>query len=152
MSNTEQIKRMNGEQHRANTEDERWTTQSKYRGWTMSNTEQIQFLNIIKKQKQTYEWVSDCCLMPSQQFSAISWREQVNYQWDDDEVRFVLNQHADMSLHSDTLFWFRANQSLLFLLNAYSREATNTNFIVFGLTRPGLEPTIYHTRGEHANH
>ena len=33
-----------------------------------------------------------------------------------------------------------------------SGEATNTNFTVFGLTRPGLEPTIYHTRGEHANH
>jgi hypothetical protein len=33
-----------------------------------------------------------------------------------------------------------------------SREATNNNFIVFGLTRPGLEPTIYRTRGEHANH
>jgi hypothetical protein len=33
-----------------------------------------------------------------------------------------------------------------------SEEATNTSFIVFGLTRPGLEPTIYHTRGEHANH
>ena len=31
-------------------------------------------------------------------------------------------------------------------------EATNTNFIVVGLTRPGLEPTIYRTRGEHANH
>jgi hypothetical protein len=31
-------------------------------------------------------------------------------------------------------------------------EATNSNFIVFGLTRSGLEPTIYHTRGEHANH
>ena len=56
---------------------------------------------------------------------------------------------VDMSLHSDTLFWFWANQSLLFLL---SREATNTNFIVFGLTRPGLEPTIYRIRGEHANH
>ena len=29
------------------------------------------------------------------------------------------NSHwVDMSLHSDTLFWFRANQSLLFLLNA----------------------------------
>ena len=26
------------------------------------------------------------------------------------------------------------------------------NFIVFGLTRPGLKPTIYRTRGEHANH
>jgi hypothetical protein len=33
-----------------------------------------------------------------------------------------------------------------------SGEATNTNFIVFGLTRPGLEPIIYHTRGEHANY
>jgi hypothetical protein len=31
-------------------------------------------------------------------------------------------------------------------------EATNTNFIVFVLTRPGLEPTIYRTRGKHANH
>jgi hypothetical protein len=33
-----------------------------------------------------------------------------------------------------------------------SGEATNTNVIVFGLTQPGLEPTIYHTRGEHASH
>ena len=33
-----------------------------------------------------------------------------------------------------------------------SGEATNTNFIVFGLTLSGLEPTIYRTRGEHANH
>jgi hypothetical protein len=33
-----------------------------------------------------------------------------------------------------------------------SGEATNTNFIFIGLTRPGLEPTIYHTWGEHANH
>jgi len=29
-------------------------------------------------------------------------------------------------------------------------EATNTNFIVFGLTRSGLETTIYRTRGDHA--
>ena len=33
-----------------------------------------------------------------------------------------------------------------------SGEATNTNFIDFGLTQPGLEPTIYRTLGEHANH
>jgi hypothetical protein len=49
-------------------------------------------------------------------------------QWDYDEIRFVLEQHVlahwnniprvDISLHSDTLFWFRANQSLLFLLHA----------------------------------
>jgi hypothetical protein len=67
-------------------------------------------------------------------FSATSSREQVSFQWNDDEVCFVLDQHAklefygastlttvrgvDISLHSDTLFWFRANQSLLFLLNA----------------------------------
>jgi hypothetical protein len=33
-----------------------------------------------------------------------------------------------------------------------SGEATNRNCIVFGLTRPRLEPTIYRTRGEYANH
>jgi hypothetical protein len=32
------------------------------------------------------------------------------------------------------------------------REATNTILIVFGFTRPGIKPTIYLTRGEHANH
>jgi hypothetical protein len=33
-----------------------------------------------------------------------------------------------------------------------SGEATNTNFIVFGLTQPGIEPMIYCTRGKYANH
>jgi len=32
-----------------------------------------------------------------------------------------------------------------------SGEATNTNFVVCGLTRSGLEPTIYRTRSEQAN-
>ena len=32
-----------------------------------------------------------------------------------------------------------------------SGEATNTNFIVLGLTQLGLKPMIYHTRGEHTN-
>ena len=50
---------------------------------------------------------------------------------------------VDMSLNSDIFFWFRANQSLLFLLNA-ARLAE--------MTRLGREPTIYRTRGEHANH
>ena len=31
-------------------------------------------------------------------------------------------------------------------------EATNTNFIVFDLTPIELEPTNYHTRGEHVDH
>jgi len=29
-----------------------------------------------------------------------------------------------------------------------NRETANTNFIVFGLTRSGLERMIYHTQGE----
>ena len=31
-------------------------------------------------------------------------------------------------------------------------EATHINFIVFGLTRLGLEPTIYCIRGQQATH
>jgi hypothetical protein len=45
-----------------------------------------------------YQWVSDCCL--TQQFSAISWQEQVNFQWDDDDVCFVLDQHAELYVYS----------------------------------------------------
>ena len=35
---------------------------------------------------------------------------------------------------------------------AVSGEATHINYIVFGLTRLGLEPTIYRIRGEYTNH
>jgi len=31
-------------------------------------------------------------------------------------------------------------------------EATNTNFMFFGLTRLGLETTIYHTQDQQAKH
>ena len=44
-------------------------------------------------------WVSDCCLTPIQ-LSSILRREQVNFQWDDDEVRFVLDQHAELDFKS----------------------------------------------------
>ena len=40
------------------------------------------------------ERVSDIFLTQTQQFPGISWREQVNFQRDDDEARFVLDQHA----------------------------------------------------------
>jgi hypothetical protein len=50
---------------------------------------------------RTSEWVRDCSLTPIQQlFLAISWREQVNLQGDDDEVRFVLDQHAELDFCS----------------------------------------------------
>jgi hypothetical protein len=32
--------------------------------------------------------------------SAISWREQVNFRKDDDDVRFVLDQHAELDFYS----------------------------------------------------
>ena len=59
-----------------------------------------------------------------------------------------------MSPHSDTLSWFRANQSLLFLLNAvYSVEKQQIPEL-YSLVWPdlGSKPTIYHPRGKHANH
>ena len=60
----------------------------------------------------------------------------------------------DMSLNTDTLFWFRVNQSVLFLLNdaCLAEKQQIPIFIVSGLTRPGLEPTSYRTQSGHANH
>ena len=56
-----------------------------------------------------------------------------------DDVCFALDQHADiygiiplvdMSLCADTLYWFRANQSLLFLINAVWAANSNYNCLV----------------------
>jgi hypothetical protein len=33
-------------------------------------------------------------------FTAISRPEQINFQWDDNEVRFVLDQHAEFDMYS----------------------------------------------------
>ena len=102
--------------------------------------------------------------------SPISWRKQGNYEWDDDEVCIVLDQHAEVDLYSaSSLKQQSAGRHVapfghiilipsqpVFALSPWgyvlSGEAMNTNFIVFGPTRPGLEPAIYRTRGEHTNH
>jgi hypothetical protein len=58
-----------------------------------------------------------------------------------------------MSLHSDTLSRFWNNQSLIFLLNAACiADKHQIPILVFDLTRPWFELTIYHTQGEYANH
>ena len=88
--------------------------------------------------------MSEWLLFNSNEHFQLSWQEQVTFQWHDD-VHIVW---LDISLHSDTLSWFWANQSWCLL----NREAANTNYIVFGMTQPGLKPMIYHTRGEHVNH
>jgi hypothetical protein len=90
----------------------------------------------IRGNGHDHVWMSDCCLTPIHQFFQLYHSEnRLFFQWDDDEVHFVLDQHAeldfysasslkqhspqvDMSFYSDTLFRFRANQSLLFLINA----------------------------------
>jgi hypothetical protein len=51
---------------------------------------------------------------------------------------------VDVSLHSNTLSLFQAN-CVVYLIPFFLLE-------IFGLTRPWLQPTIYHTRDEHANH
>jgi hypothetical protein len=57
-----------------------------------------------------------------------------------------------MLVYSDTLFWFRANQSLLFLLNAACLAEKQQIPILPSLVWPDwLEPTIYRIWGEHAN-
>jgi hypothetical protein len=59
----------------------------------------------------------------------------------------------DMLPHSNILPGFRANQFLLFLLNAVClAEKQQILILVFGLTGPWLKLTIYRTWGEHAIH
>jgi biotin synthase-like enzyme len=41
---------------------------------------------------------------------------------------------------------------MLLIAQGLSEKLQNTSFIVLSLTRPGLEPTIYHIRGEQTNH
>ena len=102
--------------------------------------------------------------------SAISWREQINFQSDDDDVRFILEQHSELDFYSVNSLKQQSADIHVALLGhiilipsqpifalspqrcVLRREATNTNFIVFGSTRPRLEPMVYHTRGEHADH
>ena len=104
-------------------------------------------------------------------FAAISWREQVtfNEMMMMSGICFVLDQHAEVDFYSarslkqqsagrrqcrSTRSHYSDSEptSLCSYSIMLSGEALNTNFKVFGLTRPGLESMIYHTRGEHVNH
>ena len=105
--------------------------------------------------------VNDCCLARNQQcFSYITARTSyffieiimrpALYKTNKPSVFSMVLPHWNNSPlihrlpHSVTLSRFRTSQNLLFQLKAvYFWEAMNTNCIVFGLTRSGLEPTIY---------
>ena len=88
-----------------------------FEGWYIAN--------LLYRVNENSEWLlfnAKLCYS-----SAISWLEQFNFQWNDVEVHFVLDQHAELDFYSanslkqqsaDTLSRFRANKSLLFPLNA----------------------------------
>jgi hypothetical protein len=61
---------------------------------------------------------------------------------------------SDLSNHSTRMHYPNSKPTSLCSLSLmlHSTEATNTNFIVFALTRLGLQPTIYYTGDGHANH
>ena len=46
------------------------------------------------------KWVGDCCLTPIQHFFTYIMARQVSFQWDDNEVRFVLDQQAELDFYS----------------------------------------------------
>ena len=49
-----------------------------------------------RNKKNIMKW-SEWLLFNVNNFSAISWLEQVTFQWYDDEVSFVLDQHAELN-------------------------------------------------------
>ena len=46
------------------------------------------------------EWVSDYCLTPTQQFVSYIMVRTSYFQWNDDDIRFVLDQHAELDFYS----------------------------------------------------
>jgi midasin (ATPase involved in ribosome maturation) len=48
------------------------------------------------------EWVSDCCLMPNEQFFSYIFERTSYIQWDDNDVYFVLDQHVLLEIYSAT--------------------------------------------------
>ena len=87
--------------------------------------------------------------------SFISLREQVNFQWNDDGVRFVLDQHAELDFYSASSLKQQSAGRHVAPLGHIFLIPSQPVFVsfFFGLTRPEpeLEHTIDPTRDEHAN-
>ena len=96
--------------------------------------------------KKIRKWVHDCCLTPNDKFFSYIMTITSYFRWDDNDVSlyltntlhwiFIVLAHSnnglwvDMSLNSNTLSWFRVNQSLLFLFNAECLNPRCTTFEV----------------------
>jgi hypothetical protein len=102
-----------------------------YDGWQMIHW--ISWSNTISF--QTLQWMSDCCFTPTQEFFSyiMARTSQLSMRWRGglictrsnclvESIYTVLahwnnSSRIDMSSDSDTLSWFRANQTLVSLLN-----------------------------------
>jgi hypothetical protein len=62
-----------------------------------------------------------------------------------ERVEHILNKNRDGFVKRVLLNLSQPVFTLTPLCCMFSVEPVNTNFIVFSLIRPGLEPTIYHT-------
>ena len=110
----------------------------------------------ISSRQDKIMWVSDCCLTPNKQFSAISWREQVTLWWEyADGVCFalVLDHHYEFGFnfvsslkqqsvrrHVASLVHILILSQPVFVLTpkwcVLSGVARDINFIVFSLIGP----------------
>ena len=82
-------------------------------------------------------------------------------QWNDDDVRFVLDQHAELDFYSASslnqqsasrhvapighIFWFRVNQSVFFLLNVACLAEKQQIHILYSLVWPDRDSNPHST-------
>jgi hypothetical protein len=92
------------------------------------------------------------------------------FRWDDDDVGFVLDQHTELDFNSASslkqqsagrhvaplghiiLIPSQIVSALTPSCCLLSGNSANTNYIVFGLIKLGLETKIRRTQGEHVSH
>ena len=46
------------------------------------------------------EWVNDYCLTPNEQFPSYFMARTSYFEWNDDEIRFVLDQHTELDFYN----------------------------------------------------
>ena len=95
--------------------------------------------------------VRDFCLTSNEQYFRYIRARTSCIQWNDHDVRFVLDQHnwifIWLALWNNSLLVDMSLQHIHIIMiprsNLVSGEVANSSVIVFGLVRPWPEPTIY---------
>jgi hypothetical protein len=106
----------------------------------------------FKSKTNVNEWV--IVVTPTQHFSAISWQEQGNFQWYDEEVHFVLDQRAELDFYSASSLkqqsedWHVVRRGHIILIPSLC----SFSLMIHEIPILWSERTIYHTRGKHGNH